>query len=42
LEGRGRQISGFKVSLVYRVSFRIARVTQRKKGREKEASPHDS
>ena len=26
-EGRGRQISEFKASLVYRVSFRIARVT---------------
>ena len=27
--GRGRQIFEFKVSLVYRVSFRIARATQR-------------
>jgi hypothetical protein len=29
LGGRGRQISEFKASLVYRVSFRIARATQR-------------
>jgi hypothetical protein len=27
--GRGRQISEFEASLVYRVSFRIARATQR-------------
>jgi hypothetical protein len=30
LGGRGRQISEFKASLVYRVSFRTARATQRK------------
>jgi hypothetical protein len=29
LGGRGRQISEFKASLVYRVSSRIARATQR-------------
>jgi hypothetical protein len=29
LGGRGRQISEFKASLVYRVIFRTARVTQR-------------
>jgi hypothetical protein len=29
LEGRGRQISGFEASLVYRVSSRTARATQR-------------
>jgi hypothetical protein len=29
LGGRGRQISQFKASLVYRVSSRIARATQR-------------
>jgi hypothetical protein len=29
LRGRGRQISEFKVSLVYRVSSRTARATQR-------------
>jgi hypothetical protein len=29
LAGRGRQISEFKVSLVYRVSSRTARATQR-------------
>jgi hypothetical protein len=29
LGGRGRQISEFKASLVYRVSFRIAMATQR-------------
>jgi hypothetical protein len=29
LGGRGRQISEFKVSLVYRVSSRTARATQR-------------
>jgi hypothetical protein len=29
LEGRGRQISEFKASLVYRVSSRKARATQR-------------
>jgi hypothetical protein len=29
LGGRGRQISEFKASLVYRASFRIARATQR-------------
>jgi hypothetical protein len=39
LEGRGRGISGFKVSLVYRVSSRTARATQRnpvKRERERE------
>jgi hypothetical protein len=30
LEGRGRRISKFKASLVYRVSSRIAKATQRK------------
>jgi hypothetical protein len=40
LEGRGRQISEFKASLVYRVSYRTARTIQRnpvskKKGKEK-------
>jgi hypothetical protein len=29
LEGRGRQISEFKASLIYRVSSRTARATQR-------------
>jgi hypothetical protein len=29
LGGRGRQISEFEASLVYRVSVRIARATQR-------------
>jgi hypothetical protein len=29
LGGRGRQVSEFKASLVYRVSFRTARATQR-------------
>jgi hypothetical protein len=29
LGGRGRQISEFQASLVYRVSFRTARATQR-------------
>jgi hypothetical protein len=29
LEGRGRQISKFEASLVYRVSSRTARATQR-------------
>jgi hypothetical protein len=29
LEGRGRQISEFEASLVYRVSFRTARAIQR-------------
>jgi hypothetical protein len=29
LGGRGRQISEFQVSLFYRVSFRVARTTQR-------------
>jgi hypothetical protein len=29
LEGRGRQISEFKASVVYRVSSRTARATQR-------------
>jgi hypothetical protein len=29
LEGRGRQISEFEASLVYRVSSRTARATQR-------------
>jgi hypothetical protein len=29
LGGRGRQISQFEASLVYRVSFRTARATQR-------------
>ena len=28
-EGRGRQISEFKANLVYKVSFRTARATQR-------------
>jgi hypothetical protein len=32
LGGRGRQISEFEASLVYRVSFRIARVIQRNPG----------
>jgi hypothetical protein len=40
LGGRGRQISDFEASLVYRVSSRIARATQRnpvsKKERERE------
>jgi hypothetical protein len=40
LGGRGRQISEFKTSLVYRVSSRIARAIQRnsvsKKKRKKE------
>jgi hypothetical protein len=30
LGGRGRQISGFEASLVYKVSSRIARATQKK------------
>jgi RecJ-like exonuclease len=35
LRGRGRQISEYKSSLVYRVSFRTARTTQRKTCLEK-------
>jgi hypothetical protein len=35
LEGRGRQISEFEASLVYRVSFRSARATQRNSVSEK-------
>jgi hypothetical protein len=30
LEGRGRQISEFEASLVYRVSFRTAKAIQKK------------
>jgi hypothetical protein len=36
LGGRGRQISKFKASLVYRVSSRTARFTQRNPASEKE------
>jgi hypothetical protein len=36
LEGRGRQISEFKASLVYRVSSKTARATQRNPISEKE------
>jgi hypothetical protein len=48
LRGRGRQISEFKASLVYRVSSRTARATQRnpvsknqkkKKKRKKKENP---
>jgi hypothetical protein len=35
LEGRGRQISEFEISLVYRVSSRKARATQRNPVSEK-------
>jgi hypothetical protein len=52
LGGRGRQISKFKASLVYRVSSRTARVTQRnpvskkpkrkkKKGKKKDSDFRD-
>jgi hypothetical protein len=36
LGGRGRRISEFKASLVYRVSSRIARATQRNPVSEKQ------
>jgi hypothetical protein len=36
LGGRGRQISEFKASLVYRVSSRIARATQRNRVSKKQ------
>jgi hypothetical protein len=36
LGGRGRRISEFKVSLVYKVSFRTARATQRNPVSKKE------
>jgi hypothetical protein len=36
LGGRGRQISEFDASLVYRVSFRTARATQRNSVSKKE------
>jgi hypothetical protein len=43
LGGRGRQISEFEASLVYRVSSRIARATQRnpvlKNPKKKKKSP---
>jgi hypothetical protein len=43
LEGRGRRISEFEASLVYKVSSRTARATQRnpvsKKPKEKEKKP---
>jgi hypothetical protein len=35
LGGRGRRISEFEASLVYKVSFRIARATQRNPVSEK-------
>ena len=38
LGGRGRQISEFEASLVYRVSSRTARATQRKPCLEKDKS----
>jgi hypothetical protein len=38
LGGRGRQISEFKASLVYRVSSRIARTTQRNPVLEKKTN----
>jgi hypothetical protein len=49
LGGRGRQISEFEASLVYRVSSRTARATQRnpvsknkqKKKRKKERKKHE-
>ena len=37
LGGRGRQISEFEASLVYRVSFRTARATQRNHVSKKKA-----
>jgi hypothetical protein len=43
LGGRGRRISEFKASLVYRVSFRTARVTQRNpvsKNQKKKKKPN--
>jgi hypothetical protein len=46
LGGRGRWISEFKASLVYKVSFRTARATQRnpvskkKKKKKKKKIPH--
>jgi hypothetical protein len=44
LGGRGRQISEFEVSLVYRVSSRIARATQRNlvsKNQKKKKKPKE-
>jgi hypothetical protein len=38
LGGRGRQISEFKASLVYRVSSRTARATQRNPVSEKQTN----
>jgi hypothetical protein len=43
LGGRGRQISEFEASLVYRVSSRIARATQRNpvsKSKAKQTNKH--
>ena len=44
LGGRGRQISEFEVSLVYRVSSRIARATQKNpvsKNKTKQKKEHE-
>jgi hypothetical protein len=41
LGGRGRQISEFEASLVYRVSSRTARVTQRNPVSEKQKQKKD-
>jgi hypothetical protein len=38
LGGRGRRISEFEASLVYRVSFRTARATQRNPVSEKQTN----
>ena len=39
LEGRGRQISEFEASLVYRVSSRTAKATQRNPVSKKKKNP---
>ena len=41
LGGRGRQISEFEASLVYRVSSRTARAIQRKKGQASSCLAND-
>jgi hypothetical protein len=41
LGGRGRQISELEVSLVYKVSFRIARATQRNPVSKKPPTPKE-
>jgi hypothetical protein len=39
--GRGRQISKFEASLVYRMSFRTARATQRNSGSKNQNQPNN-